>query len=916
MSITFSGLSDVIQLGLGTRFLIGGFRSAPQSNALSVVAEGPGRAIDDSTDPRGPLDGYRLLPGGGTGFAVLGRVQPAVPTVVNNTGHGSTFSASLGQQTDADGRPIWQVSSVSISGSGWGYQNNSLMAFLVEDASRCIAAATARLETTNTAPTLTAEVTVEPCSCSTPGGSVGSGAVFQINYTQKSAEPGGETWAVSSVTVVNGGTGYTNGSRILFVPGNGDIIFSPPPAASLVAVDGVITGVTVTSGGTVFKSGVPVKVNVTSGGIYIKEDKTLPPIVSVPYTFPSSLYGGLGFGVTIDEDVESETFGNVTKVELINAGDDILSWTEQKTCASELNGLTVTLKSGTDFFFSDPQTSEGEGSSPAVTLCIHRSFGVGGSIRVLAADDYDHLETGIEQISQPAAAGFAIRRRVEPQVTISGGGGSGATFTTKWLVERLNNIPFWRILSAAAEGGSGYVENSVLTVSPTTASDKGGGASLRLRVKRIEPEVVVTTPCYAGGASFQVSWRLDKAVSPPVFRVASVEVIGGGSGYPARVPLLISPSAGTTLETAACAIGVANNEGQIELVNVVRAGSYYKLTNEAGSVTVLNPGFYYRETEDVDVADVFVEAINSYPSEGTGAEIATAIDDDPNSATFGRLTVSVSEPGSGYILSAGGAAVGYTDACELRTGRPVQPFAALPIRMALQFPGTLCLPRLTVTFGATNFGVGGTSLVFEADRGSAEAFSRDNRSITLTPILPGNTGQAVIEWGGDFDFANRICSCCDIDDQRCDDPPESFYRSGGGTVSLDNYGSDPFGLIFVRSCAGTNENSEFVSPNGGNLVYTPVYDENEEFVSWQLICGQCDEAIQVGIDENFMGIYSLTPEPDPLFPPARGTRGRTWCSCYPFDVERMCEWEPEIGGDGCWTGQYVLAEIGCENPLP
>jgi hypothetical protein len=920
MSITFSGLSDVVQSGLGARFGIGGFKDSPASVVLPVVAEGPGRVIDDTSgpDPGGPLTGYRLLPGGGTGFAALARVEPTFAAVVNSTGRGSTFSASLEQQVDLDGRPRWRVSSVSISGDGWGYQHNSSMTFLVDDDSKCIAPTTARLETKRTAPTLTARVTVDPCLCSTPGGSVGRDAVFQINYTQTSATPGLETWAVGSVTVLNGGNGYTNGSRLLFVPGDGDTV-SGLLLALLVVADGVISSVSVTFGGTVFKSGVPDQVVVVAGqgGFYFKEDKSLPPIVSVPYlAVAPPLVTGLDFGVTIDEDVDSDTFGNVTNVELLNAGDNIFSWTERKTCASELNGLTVTLKSDKPDNSQPSPDPEAEGN-PAVTLCVHTSFGQRGrTIKVLPADDYDHLETGIEKVAQLTSSNnydFAIRKRVEPEVTISGGGGSGATFTTEWRRDSFLNIPLWRISRVIANGGSGYTDNNLLTVSPATSSDKVlafSTASLRVRVKRIEPEVVVTTPCQSGGASFKVNWRLDESATPPVFRVASVEVIDGGSGYPARVPLNISESSGTIRQTASCAVGSANSSGQIQSVDVVREGSYYKLTNEAGSVTVLNPGFYYRETNDVDVADVFVEVRNLPPSDGSGAEISAAIDDNLNSPTFGQLAVSVSSPGSGYILRAA-EADGYVDACAIRQDRPPTPFpSVLPIRMALSFQNAaLCLPRLTVTFDSLTVGQGGTSLVFEADRDSAEKFSRDNRSITLTPILPGNTGQAVIEWGGDFDFENRICSCCDIDDQRCDDPPESGWPLGEGEVS-SNYG-DPLGLVFVRPCAGTNENAELVNPNGGDLLYTPVYDENDEFVSWQLICGECDEAIEVAI-----GVYSLTPEPGPLSPSTRGDRGRTQCSCYPADAEQKCEWEPEIGEDGCWTGQYVLIETGCENPLP
>jgi hypothetical protein len=220
---------------------------------------------------------------------------------------------------------------------------------------------------------------------------------------------------------------------------------------------------------------------------------------------------------------------------------------------------------------------------------------------------------------------------------------------------------------------------------------------------------------------------------------------------------------------------------------------------------------------------------------------------------------------------------------------------------------------LRLWFGANKNDPATPVLVFEADRENAVAFSNSTRSITLTPLLPGNSGQAVIQWGGDFDLDERICSCCDLSVERCADPPDSGWPLGEG----ENSGAyvDLLGLVFPRDCQGLDADGNFLANNGGPVLYTAVYDENGDFVSWQRMCGECDAAISIGLDQNGDPVYSTTPEPTAIVT-ERGSKGQTACACFPFDEEQRCLWEPEIGNDGCWTGQYVIADIPCENPLP
>jgi hypothetical protein len=910
VSVTFSGLADVIQSGEGRQFFVSDDWLDNDAAVCTVVSTDPGTLLDADKVTEGPASGIRWLPGGGTGWALLGRSEPTIRRVVNHTGNGATFEATLVEDEDRDGIPFWKVSAISISGDGYGYTHNSQMIVLLDDGMTCRSVANARLRVARGRPTLDWYVTVDPCSCSTPGAKVGSGAQLQIQYAQASSAVGSETWTVSGVTILNGGYGYTNGSRLVFTAGNGDVL-SSAPVATLVVTSGVITGVAMTSGGSAYKQGVPQLVQVVSGGSYFKEDPSLAPYVS-----PGTKVGPISgdpldtptFIVTVDEDPASETFGHVTQLEMTDGGDGHTAWEERKTCASELNGVTLTLQTGA---IENPESNPNPSFIDSVELCVQSSFGSPGRLRPVIPATYDGLESGIAEVQGVSGGSLlAVRRRVEPTVTISGGFGQGGTFVVSWVEASFLGLPLWQIAGVTAYGGSGYLDFASLLVTPATSSDKEASpATLRVYRKRIPPEVQASTPCHNGGATFAVNWRQDDSTTPPTLAIEAVSVLSGGSGYSGEVPVRFTVQSGSTQVRAACVVAYTNDRGQLFEASVIDGGSYFRTTSEAGTVAVEDGGYYYRETDSIDVADVTVEVKNLPPSNGSGAAIRAIIDDDPDSATFGTMTAVVDSAGSGYILQRHASTI-------LRDQCPETPFPAflsiLPIRCELDFP-RVCFPRLRVWFGASINDPSTPVLVFQADRENAVAFSNSTRSITLTPLLPGNSGQAIVEWGGDFDLGERICSCCDLSVERCVDPPDSGWPLGEGENPAAYV--DPLGLVFLGDCQGLDADGNFLANNGGPILYTAVYDANGDFVSWQLMCGECDAAILVGLDQNGDPVYTTTPEPTAIVTES-GNKGKTACACFPFDQEQRCLWEPEIGNDGCWTGQYVIADIPCENPLP
>ena len=476
------------------------------------------------------------------------------------------------------------------------------------------------------------------------------------------------------------------------------------------------------SGGVAYKQGVPASVTIQGGGAYYKEDPSLPPHVCTPTVLYSVSNPPLpadrpAFEITIDSTTGSETFGHVTKVELTDAGDDCLAWFEAKTCFSELNGVPFVLR-------NQPLTAEDPAGEPAVLLCASSSFGFPPTLQAKTPSPHDFLNTALPDVTITNNGNLlAYLARVEPSVSVSGGGGTGAKFSVYWERQAYVGIPHWQIATVDADGGSGYTDNALLSVSLSTSSDKqDSAAQLRIRTKRYEPDVSITTACQSRGAVFEATWR-DNGDTPRTFGLHRVKVVSGGAGYVGNVPLTVAVKSGSTQVAAACAVALTEG-GKVTSVDVRTPGKYYRSTTEAGSVTVEDGGIYYRNTDDVVVAAVDVEVYNrQLEFGGAGAEVSVVVDQDPSSPTFGRVTsASIDDAGSDYILRRNYNSF-FSTTCELTSPLPLPPFAVLPIRCWLQFDPGSCLPVLVLSQGNTR-------LVFAAEYGDPAFLSDDSRSLT------------------------------------------------------------------------------------------------------------------------------------------------------------------------------------------
>lgn len=105
----------------------------------------------------------------------------------------------------------------------------------------------------------------------------------------------------------------------------------------------------------------------------------------------------------------------------------------------------------------------GEETINAVTLTFEACHGTGGKAHATVDGNCPGPISGVE-VDEPGE-GYAIMGRAEPELIISGGRGSGATFTVTYTETAGDcDIPTWSIDSVSVDGGEGYTDGATLQV--------------------------------------------------------------------------------------------------------------------------------------------------------------------------------------------------------------------------------------------------------------------------------------------------------------------------------------------------------------------------------------------------------------------------------------------------------------------
>jgi hypothetical protein len=198
----------------------------------------------------------------------------------------------------------------------------------------------------------------------------GSGAVLEVigGFDATLTPP---YWQVSAVSVIDGGTGYSEFAAVTFSVASGDT-----------EVDAAYAEVSVDGGGAI------TFVAVYDAGNYYREDATLPGIALPTVTTlsaPGPCFGvGAEFAAVIDTDPASPTFGEVTAINVVDGG---FNYYEATLACGE---VTAYVSLGNQQFsfpvgipdFTDQLSDPACGSVPPKDQCNAETLGERHSIHV------------------------------------------------------------------------------------------------------------------------------------------------------------------------------------------------------------------------------------------------------------------------------------------------------------------------------------------------------------------------------------------------------------------------------------------------------------------------------------------------------------------------------------------------------
>jgi hypothetical protein len=192
------------------------------------------------------------------------------------------------------------------------------------------------------------------------------------------------------------------------------------------------------------------------------------------------------------------------------------------TTGSLPDTVTVTLDGFTD------QTP----GPDLISLQFSACFGGGASARVTApGGDPDTDKGPISAVTLTSGgSGYARLGRIEPTLTVSGGTGTGATFTpTITSTNDACGIPTWKLSSVSVKDGSGYIDGESLTITVAEGDTEAQTATAVVNTTRTQPTLSASIGG-GTGATFTVTTSPNYG-TPTTWGVASVAVTNGGSGY-------------------------------------------------------------------------------------------------------------------------------------------------------------------------------------------------------------------------------------------------------------------------------------------------------------------------------------------------------------------------------------------------
>lgn len=394
---------------------------------------------------------------------------------------------------------------------------------------------------------------------------------------------------VASVSVTNGGTGYTSAPSVSFSGGGGS---GASATANLVFDysvynDGFVSSVTLTAGGANYLSAPSVSFS-GGGGTGASASTTLSAsptggaVSSVTVTDPGSRYtsapsvsfsGGGGTGAAATANMT--TYRVVTSINITNGGSGYSSpptvvfsgggGSGASATASNLYRVTtITVTNQGQNYSNNLFISLAGGSRTAGTETLTATV-VGGKITAISYSQTgdpkwdtnagtgltvtinDLNGTGSGATAVPNTSGFVANVQLDaggeysttPTISFSGGGGSGAAATAGTTAyQRVSTI-------TVTNGGSGYTSEPTITISGPTGSPPFP-----------PPATAVANMTYR-------------------YSVESITLNSGGSGYTSAPTVSISGGGGSGATATAAVDLIYTDYFKVSSVTVNAAGAYY-----------------------------------------------------------------------------------------------------------------------------------------------------------------------------------------------------------------------------------------------------------------------------------------------------------------------------------------------------
>jgi hypothetical protein len=252
----------------------------------------------------------------------------------------------------------------------------------------------------------------------------------------------------------------------------------------------------------------------------------------------------------------------------------------------------------------------------------------------------------VTSASGGGGTGYAKLGRVEPVLSITASHtGSNATFTPTFSGTAgvcSPPVDYFAVSSISVTGGSGYTNNSSLTISVTQGTQVQA-ATAKVITTKVEP-----TLSLSGNATVQITL----SPSGAGWTISGVSVTNGGSGYAFDDFIYVNLGANDQEVVAAELYAITDSGSDVLTgVDIYEGGEYFKYSGTPESVEITNGGSYFLEdsTKSPYVSSVTVTITQAGPSSGSGANITATVNSDTASANFGKISsLSVTSGGSGY----------------------------------------------------------------------------------------------------------------------------------------------------------------------------------------------------------------------------------------------------------------------------